>query len=62
MWWGVVVPEGVPIFKYIRRYKLPEMGILLSMDGSEDRGWCGDEGGRGCRVKDEEEGLDKNSS
>ena len=55
-----MVPEEVPIFKCIRRYELPEMRMLLSMDGGEDRGWCGDERGRGCRVKvkGEGEGLD----
>ena len=37
----VVVPEGVPIFKSIRRYELPEMRMLLSMDGGEVKGGCG---------------------
>ena len=31
----MVVPEGVPIFKCIRRYELPEMRMLLSMDRDE---------------------------
>ena len=57
-----MVPEGVPIFKSIRRYKLPEIRMLLSMGrGEVIEGGVG-ERGVGCRVKGEEEGLDKNST